>query len=163
MSKIPAFTLMETMITLSVIIILMLIGSNVVSLAKDQLSKYRSQTNQLNNIMKAERFISIAFENAQIITKKTEGFEIVYYNNNKRQFNFLNNGIATIQNSIIDTLNLEWFYIEYKYANEIINMPDQVIDELTIKCKANKLLFHLLFHKHYGADILMNYIQIDIE
>lgn len=153
--KIPAFTIIELMVTMlisSIAIGIMYTGYDIVS---KQYVTYKKNNEIIAETLYLNALMNNDFGNARDVKRNEDGFELVDYANRLTIYELSEEFIVREVSFSIDTFHIPVQHIAFSMlGNEVLN-ESTLIDEVSFDITVNKETHSFHYKKQYDAAFLM--------
>jgi type II secretory pathway pseudopilin PulG len=154
MKRVPAFTLVELSVVMLLTAIVTTIAFLTLSILQGSLGKFKKDSDTLIHIELLHRLLSQDMTQSTKVVSNENGIQTIG-KKGMATYQFHPQGVWRQKAGLTDSFYFETSMLKKKFQGMEIQLPGQLLDELTFEAYHKKETFTFIFHKIYGADVLI--------
>lgn len=154
MKRLAAFTLVELSVVMLLTAIVTTIAFLTLSILQGSLGKFKKDSDALIQMELLHRLLSQDMAQSIEVVSDENGIRTIG-KKGLAIYQFHSEGVWRQKAGLTDSFYFETSMLKKKFQGTEMQLPDQLLDELTFEAYHKKETFPFVFHKMYGADVLM--------
>jgi type II secretory pathway pseudopilin PulG len=149
-NKVPAFTIIEVLVTLMITSLVILISSTVYVTFSGYFNGFKANSEMHQQLFLFDRQINLDFQNAGKAFLSGDDLVISHNNNEEINYRFVDQMIVRLENENSDTFHIQFSNLQFNYY-----LPG-LIDEVKFDVRTSDFFIHYKAFAQYSQSGLVN-------